>query len=126
MRQHLLQICSNSEEITACPPFFCVDRTVAPWELHSVAMVYRSTCKDAKPSKQALGYLAQKISFLQPAMSDLEEGEIEDGELPSTQPEVGTSIHSWKLEKCGMYSVVLCRVVSGVLAHASAQQHFTG
>ena len=58
-------------------------------------MVYRSTCKDAKSSKQPVEYDPQDVLWLQPAMSDLEEGEIEDGEsedLPSTDPQVGKAV----------------------------------
>ena len=54
-------------------------------------MVYRFTCKHADNSKQTFEHGFQG-EYLAAAMSDLEEGEIEDGELPSTEPQVSTVV----------------------------------
>ena len=68
----------------------CFDRKLAPWTLCYLAMVHRETCKDAKAPKQPLELEIYGQLWPQPTMSDLEEGESEDVELPSAEPRVSS------------------------------------
>lgn len=55
-------------------------------------MVFKPEWRDVNRKRQSLGYSVEGDSRAEKAMSDLEEGEIEDGELPSEQPRVGSFV----------------------------------